>query len=50
MAPGFDITLVTSFLTVLTEPGTFITEQKMLQSICDRTPREEYPREFVGQH
>ena len=34
--PKFEMTLATFFLTVLSEPGTFIMEQKMLRSIRDR--------------
>ena len=34
--PKFDITPATLFLTALSEPGTFIMEQKMLRSIRDR--------------
>ena len=50
MAAGFDMTVVTVFLTKLTEPGAFIMEQEMVRCICDRTAREERPREPVGQH
>lgn len=48
--PKLDMSSVTFFLTMLTEPGTFIMELKMLRSICDRIARQEYQRESVGQH
>jgi hypothetical protein len=34
--PNFDVTLATVLLTALSEPGTFIMEQKMLRTIRDR--------------
>jgi hypothetical protein len=37
--PKFDITPATFFLTMLSEPGTFIMEQKMLRTIRDRVER-----------
>ena len=37
--PKFEMTPATFFLTMLSEPGTFIMEQKMLRSIRDRVER-----------
>ena len=49
-SPNLDMTLVTIFLTMYAEPGTVMIERTMLQSVCDRTAREEHLRESVGQH
>ena len=37
--PKFEMTPAIFFLTVLSEPGTFIMEQKMLRSIRDRVEK-----------
>jgi len=42
--PKFDVTPATMLLTVLSEPGTFIMEQKMLRTIRDRA------ESAVGEH
>jgi hypothetical protein len=38
--PKFEMTPATFFLTVISEPGTFIMEQKMLRTIRDRVERD----------